>query len=91
MVATRSTTSLHGDSSIMQKTLGQLIDELTITNLKIWMLEDKKRDNIDDDKIVADATRKTNELNPYRNQLISEIDKLTIENFSGNNIKIYGK
>ena len=82
----------------MKKTLGNLIDELTIVNQKIWACEDIKRNESDNDKAIAEATRKTNILNPYRNKLISEIDKLFNE-IAGNqsdfvdqgSIKLYGK
>ena len=82
----------------MRKTLGNLIDELSITNLKIWMLEDIKRDSDDSEKI-ADACRKTNTLNVYRNRLIQSIDELANELGSGlkqelfgqGSTKIYGK
>lgn len=58
----------------MKKTIGNLIDELTITNMKIWACEDIKHDS-DDDAKIAEATRKTNKLNPYRNKLIQAIDE----------------
>lgn len=58
----------------MELTIGQLYDSLTITNIKIFFLENIKRDELSDDKAVADATRKTNELNVTRNSIISEID-----------------
>jgi hypothetical protein len=78
--------------------LGELIDKLTVTNLKIWHLEDVKRDS-DDDKKVADACRKTNTLNGQRNELMEQIDSLMVryhsgekpkESFHGSS-KIYGK
>ena len=56
-------------------TIGNLIDKLTITNLKIWMLEDVKRDASASDMIIANATKKTNILNCQRNDLIQEIDE----------------
>ena len=54
----------------MKKTIGQLIDELSIVNIKIWMAEDVKRDKDATDKQIADATRKTNIANQQRNDLI---------------------
>jgi hypothetical protein len=62
---------------MMADTLGNLIDRLTIVNIRIWMLEDVKR-NAGDDKAIADATRKTNVLNQQRNDLIQEIDELAL-------------
>jgi len=59
----------------MKKTIGQLIDELSIVNIKIWMAEDIKRDKDATDKQIADATRKTNITNQQRNDLIQAIDE----------------
>lgn len=57
------------------ETPGSAIDKLVVANLKIFHLENVKRDPKSDDKTIADATRKTNALNGHRNQLIAEIDK----------------
>jgi len=81
------------------ETLGSLIDKLTIVNLKIWKYEDIKRES-SDDKEIADATKKTNILNQQRNDLIQEIDAMTIEisngkvpfkNYKQGETKKYGK
>jgi Protein of unknown function (DUF4254) len=56
-------------------TLGNLIDKLTIVNIRIWMAEDIKRDKEASDKQIADATRVTNVANQQRNDLIQEIDE----------------
>jgi predicted lactoylglutathione lyase len=56
-------------------TIGNLIDKLTITNIRIWMAEDKKRDSNATDKQIADATRVTNVANSFRTDLIQEIDE----------------
>jgi hypothetical protein len=80
-------------------TFGNLIDKLTIVNLKIWNLEDTKRDS-DDDRVIADATRKTNILNCQRTDLIQEIDEMLInasnglvnfKNYKQGDTKNYGK
>lgn len=63
-------------------TFGNLIDKLTIVNLKIWNQEDLKRDSVDD-KVIADATRKTNILNQQRNDLIQELDEMLIQASTG--------
>ena len=63
-------------------TIGNLIDKLTIVNLKIWKFEDVKRGS-SDDSVIADATRKTNVLNEQRNDLIQEIDELVLELVDG--------
>jgi predicted lactoylglutathione lyase len=56
-------------------TVGNLIDKLTIANIRIWMAEDIKRDPNASDKKIADATRVTNVVNSYRTDLIQEIDE----------------
>lgn len=57
------------------ETIGNLIDKLTIANIRIWMAEDIKRDKNASDKQIADATRITNVVNSYRTDLIQEIDE----------------
>lgn len=75
----------------MEITPGNLIDQLSIINIRIWMLEDIKRNLNASDKEIADATRKVNKLNVERNMLIEAIDKFHgIDNNQGSN-KIYGK
>jgi len=56
-------------------TIGNLIDKLTIANIRIWMAEDIKRDPTASDKKIADATRITNIVNSLRTDLIQEIDE----------------
>ena len=70
------------------ETLSSLIDKLTITNLKIWMQEDIKRES-NKDKEIADATRKTNILNQQRNDLMQEIDEIFIDVINGKTMTIY--
>lgn len=57
------------------ETIGNLIDKLTIANLRIWTAEDKKRDKSASDTEIANATRITNTVNSQRNDLIQEIDE----------------
>jgi hypothetical protein len=57
------------------ETIGNLIDKLTIANIRIWMAEDIKRDINASDKQIADATRITNVVNSLRTDLIQEIDE----------------
>jgi hypothetical protein len=72
------------------ETIGNLIDKLTIANLRIWMAEDKKRDTKASDKDIADATRVTNIVNSQRNDLIQEIDeRLNIMVSTGDLQKLY--
>jgi uncharacterized protein YpiB (UPF0302 family) len=56
-------------------TIGNLIDKLSIVNIRIWMEENKKRDKNATDKQIADATRVTNICNQQRNDLIQQIDE----------------
>jgi hypothetical protein len=56
-------------------TIGNLIDKLTVVNIRIWMAEDIKRNKEASDKEIADATRLTNTANQQRNDLIQEIDE----------------
>lgn len=65
------------------ETFGNLVDKLTVVNLKIWHLEDLKREANRSDKEIADATRKTNVLNKQRNDLIQELDEMLIESSKG--------
>ena len=74
----------------MEITIGNLIDSLSICNIRIWNTEDIKRNPNASDKEIADACRITNDANKQRNDLIEEIDKyFGIENRQGTN-KIYG-
>lgn len=74
------------------ETVGNLIDKLTIVNIRIWMAEDVKRDKNASDKQIADATRITNKANQHRNDLIQAIDeKLGQKNYAQGSTKMYGK
>lgn len=56
-------------------TIGNLIDKLTIVNIRIWTAEDTKRNPNATDTEIANATRLTNIANQQRNDLIQEIDE----------------
>jgi hypothetical protein len=60
----------------MQKTLGELVDALSIVNLKLWHLEDRARDKTLPDADRLQASDVVRELNAERNQLIEAIDDL---------------
>ncbi len=76
----------------MKITIGNLIDQLIVTNQKIWAFEDIKRKKDATDHEVAEATRKTNTLNVFRNKLIQAIDEaLGEKSFLQGDTKIYGK
>lgn len=73
-------------------TIGNLIDKLTIVNIRIWMAEDIKRNPKATDKQIADATRLTNIANQQRNDLIQEIDEiLGQKSYKQGSTKLYGK
>ena len=82
------------------ETVGNLIDKLTVVNIRIWMAEDIKRNVDATDSEIAKATRITNVANQQRNDLIQEIDEMINELIiskkpqklykQGNN-KMYGK
>ena len=57
-------------------TIGNLIDKLSIVNIRIWFAEDIKRNKNATDKQLADACRITNIANTQRNDLIQEIDEM---------------
>lgn len=73
----------------MKVTIGEMVDKLCIVNSKIFHLENEKR-NSDDDKIIADATRKTNTLNVQRSELISEIDLALNDIAMGERQQLFG-
>jgi hypothetical protein len=76
----------------MKITAGNLIDQLTIANIRIWMAEDIKRNPGATDKQIADATRVTNVANQQRNDLIQAIDEeLGQKSYKQGTTKIYGK
>ena len=58
------------------ETLGNLIDKLTVVNIRIWMAEDIKRNVNASDSEIAKATKITNVANQQRNDLVQEIDEL---------------
>ena len=74
----------------MKHTIGSLIDKLSIVNMKIFVLEDNKRNPTAPNDVLADATRKTNILNSERNALIDEIDIAMNEIAQGKQQKLYG-
>lgn len=75
----------------MKITLGNLIDQLSVINIRIWMAEDVKRMKGATDKQIADACRITNVANKQRNDLIEAIDKqFGVETHQGSQ-KMYGK
>lgn len=58
------------------ETIGNLIDKLTVTNIRIWMAEDVKRNPNATDSEILRVTQITNVANQQRNDLIQEIDEM---------------
>jgi hypothetical protein len=82
------------------ETIGNLIDKLTVVNIRIWTCEDIKRNPQATDCEIAKATKITNVANQQRNDLIQEIDQeinqLIISSkpqklYSQGSTKMYGK
>jgi len=55
----------------MKKTIGNLIDELGITNCKIFYLVDK----VHQDKHTREDAKKIQDLNKYRSEIINAINE----------------
>lgn len=75
----------------MEITPGNLVDQLAIINIRIWFLEDIKRKPNATDREIAEATKKVNQLNPQRAQLIEAIDKAHGIITGQGATKMYGK
>lgn len=73
----------------MKISLGNMMDQLSIVNIKIWFAEDVKRNPHATDKEIADATRTTNTANQQRNDLIQAIDESLNEIAEGKKQKLY--
>lgn len=82
------------------ETLGNLVDKLTVVNIRIWMAEDIKRKSNATDFEIANACKITNIANQQRNDLIQEIDEMINDLILSNKpqklykqgfSKIYGK
>lgn len=55
----------------MEKSIAELIDSLSITNIKIFMLVDK----VQKDVHTREEAKKLQDLNTYRSQLMNAINK----------------
>ena len=76
----------------IMETIGNLMDKLSVVNIRIWMAEDIKRNKNASDKEIADATRLTNIANQQRNDLIQDIDeKINHMVKTGEFQKLYGQ
>lgn len=59
----------------MAETLGSLVDKLTIANIRLWHLEDMRRDLSLPDAKRLEAADKIALVNSERNDLMDEIDE----------------
>ncbi len=76
----------------MRVTIGNLIDQLTIVNIRIWMAEDIKRNPDATDEEISKACKITNVANQQRNDLIQAIDEeINQMVVSGKPQKLYGQ
>lgn len=69
-------------SATMKKSMATLIDELTVTNIKIFHLVDK----IQKDKHTREDAKKAQELNVYRSKICNSLNKEFKQ--KGNNIRV---
>lgn len=67
----------------MAETLGSLIDKLTIKNIRLWHLEDVRRDKTLPDSERLAAADKVSLVNQQRNDLMDEIDQFLADAISG--------
>jgi hypothetical protein len=58
----------------MEKSIGELIDELSIVNIKSFFFQEVIMSSSDDSK-VADAARKAQEANSRRTKIVKEINE----------------
>lgn len=73
----------------MRISIGNLIDQLTIANARIWAAEDVKRNPEATDTQIANATKITNVVNQHRNDLIQAIDEALNEIAVGKKQQLY--
>lgn len=59
----------------MKKSLGTLIDELSVTNIKIFILVDKVQKN----EHTREDAKKLQDLNTYRSKLMNAINEFSGE------------
>lgn len=61
----------------MSDTLGSLVDKLSVTNLKLWFVQDQVHQAArDNEGLPLEVVKKLDTLNTQRNKLMAEIDML---------------
>jgi len=73
----------------MKKSLGELVDELAITNLKMWHLEDRRRDTTLPDSERLKAADALSPLNAKRHRLMEAIDALVPQEDAHQKVPVY--
>jgi len=72
-------------------TIGSLIDKLTIANIRLWHLEDIRRDLSLSDKERLKACDQISVVNKQRNNLIDEIDNIINESIQRGGADVFEK
>lgn len=67
----------------MAETLGSLVDKLTIANIRLWHLEDARRDRSLSDRERLLAADKIALVNQERNDLMDEINEFLYQALRG--------
>jgi len=67
----------------MAETLGSLMDKLTVANIRLWHLEDRRRDRALPDAERLAAADAVSLVNGQRNDLIDEVDAFLEEALAG--------
>ena len=67
----------------MAETLGSLVDKLTIANVRLWHLEEIRRDRSLPDVKRLQAADSVAVVNAQRNRLIDEIDQFFADALGG--------
>lgn len=75
----------------MKITIGNLIDQLSIVNQRIWVLEDLRRDPNSSHREIAEVAKKINNANIQRNDLIEAIDEAMNDIAQGKQQQLYGQ
>lgn len=75
----------------MEITIGNIADQLSIVNVRIWFLEDICRDPKATHKQIAEAKSKINVCNQLRNDLIQALDEAMNRIAEGKKQKLYGQ
>lgn len=68
---------------MIRYTIGELIDRLTITNLKFWHIEEDLAKPEISMEIKGKLARQADDLNSFRNRIIASIDEYFNEHNKG--------